>query len=480
MSAAPVEELAGIGNEALQSGRFREAADAFRRLTEVRPDDSSAWHDLGLALLRGHDATGATHAFEQALQLEPGANVTRLNLARARMELGETGDARAQCHRVLARKPEHYAASVLLGRTFELEGHTDEAEKAFRSAARTHPNQAAAWCGLERVGRLRDPESLERFVDVARLPREEESALRFALGTAFDRRGEYDRAFAHFARANALRRTRFVPDERDRLVDAVLRVADADVGGPGGDPSEAPVFLVGLPRSGSSLVEQVLACHPQVHALGERAQLGALACDLGRAVGRPAARFPLGVVSLTEAEATELARQYTSGLPELHPDATRWTDKTVSNVLLVTMIRRMFPNARVVHCVRDERDACLSAYFQDFGDYSSVDFTSDLDHLARYALSHRRLAERWRSAPPLPWHEVRYEDLVACPEPHVRSLLDFLGLPWDARCMEFHTSRRAVATASASQVREPMHTRSVQRWRNYAAYLGPLAQLGAG
>lgn len=474
----PPQELLEAGHRALAAGRFDDAVAAFRALTERLPRRASLWHDLGLAHLRAQDPRAAVAALERALALDSDSPQTRLNLARARLALGDAAGALADCEATLERDGGHYAARVLVAHVRECTGDVEGAEEDYRLAARRQPNAAAAWCGLARIDRLHDPESLERFVEASNLERAEESALRFALGAAFDRRGEFDRAFAHFARANDLRRTDYDPDVRDELVRRTIAATTAMPRETTGDSTEAPVFIVGLPRSGTSLVEEILAAHPQVHALGERTELGVLARDLAQITRRPRP-FPEGVAELSALDCIGLAQRYLTAVGGLPAGKERLTDKAPANFLFLDLVARLFPNARVVHCVRDPRDVALSCYFQDFGDHGGVTFASDLEHLARHVEGYQRLMDHVRATSPLAIHDVRYEELVTEPETGMRQLLEFVGLGWDPACLRFHENDRVVVTASSQQVRRPIHPRSVDRWRAYAAHLGPLAHLAA-
>ena len=479
VDASP-QALLEAGRGALEAGRFLEAARAFRRLAAARPDDPAVWADLGLACFRAHELDAAAEALQLALALDPRLAIARLNLARVRLHRGDAEGARAACEEVLEDDPTSYVALALLGYVRESEGEADAAEEAYRAAQARDPRAAAAWCGLARLGRLDDPAPLAELLAGSGLGRADEAALRFALGSVLDRRGEHDRAFGCFARANGLRRSAYDPDARDALVERTLAASPPGPsdGAPGsaGDPTSAPVFVVGFPRSGTSLVEAVLAAHPAVRALGERPDLGLVARDLTR-LSRTSSPFPEGVTELTAVDAVSLGRRYLASVGGVPPGVSRIVDKAPGNFLFLGLAGRILPGARVVHCVRDPRDTCLSCFFQDFGDHGGVQFAGDREHLARHYRGYRRLMEHWEAVRPLPILEVRYEELVADPERGIREVLAFLELPFDEACLSFDRTRRAVVTASSLQVREPMHTRSVGRWRSYAAHLGPLADL---
>ena len=471
------ETLARRGVEALEQGRFDDAAHVFAALVARRPAEPALWHDLGLAHLRGHDLPAAIAALEQAVSLDPGYEMARLNLSRARLGAGDITGATEDVTQALARDPRSATARVLFAHLQEVAGEADAAARSYRIAARLAPHLAAPWCGLARIDRLEEGElaALESYLDQGSHERTDEASLRLAIAQAFDRRGEAARAFRHAARGNALRHTHYDPDLQARLVQSILASQPAELfAQPIGDRSETPVFILGMPRSGTSLVEQILAAHPEVHPLGERPDAGLLARDLASLTGaRP---FPAGVGDLDGESARTLAERYLRGVREPPPGASRVTDKAPANLQLAGLIARILPGARFVHCARDPRDVALSNFLTDFGDHR-VGFASSLEHLAAHIAGFETLAAHWRSIPALRWHTVRYERLVADGEGELRELLTFLDLPWDPACLEFHRHERPCRTASSQQVRQPLHGRSVGRWRAYAPFLGPVLNL---
>lgn len=469
-------DLLSRAQKALQESRFEDAAEAYGLLAELLPGEASIWHDLGLAQLRAQDARQAVDSLERSLALDDRVITTHLNLARSLLQLNDAEGAKEACARGLALDEDHYGGLVLFGHVLSCIGEVGEAEAAYRQAARSQPRAAAAWCGLARLGRLHDPESLESFVEASRLERGEASALHLALALSFDRKGEYDKAFSHASRGNELRRSAYDPELRDELVDRTIRTSSSLPEAMTGIPSEAPIFIVGLPRSGTSLVEEILAAHPRVHALGERTDIGLLARDLPQLTRRKI-HFPEGVAQLSPLECVSLGRHYMNAIGQMPEGKIRFTDKAPGNFLFLDLISRLFPNAKIIHCVRDLRDVGISCFMQDFGDHGGVSFASDLEHFARHAEGYMRLMEHLRQTSPLAIHDIGYEDLVADPERIGRALLEFVGLDWDPGCLEFHQRRRPVVTASSQQVREPIHGRAVARWERYGAHLGPLARL---
>ncbi len=241
--------------------------------------------------------------------------------------------------------------------------------------------------------------------------------------------------------------------------------------------SELPVFIVGMPRSGTSLVEQILACHPAVFGAGELRDISRLADSL-KAASAPDAEGPEDLAVLDEDSLDDAAAQHLDRLHALGGAAARVTDKMPYNFNNLGLISLLFPRARVIHCVRDPLDTCLSCYFQNFarGNFHSF----DLRHVGLFYTQYQRLMRHWRAVLDIPVLDVHYEEHVAEPERVCREMLAFLDLEWDRACLRFHESKRVVKTASRDQVRRPIYTRSAGRWRHYDAYLGPLKEALAG
>ncbi len=297
----------------------------------------------------------------------------------------------------------------------------------------------------------------------------------FALGKAWEDIGDYDRAFACFAAGNREKRATFhYAIEEDRRFFAAIERHCVSLPSPvAGDPEPVPIFIVGMPRSGTSLVEQILACHPQVTALGEQEVVrqvidGPYADKTGR-------RYPNGIGTADGDLFAELGRQCCRRYRELAPDASYITDKLPHNFLYIGVITRMLPNARIIHCRRQPLDTCLSCYKNDFAMLHR--WAYDLSEIGEYWLLYDRLMAHWRRILGESLFEIDYEELVSDLEGAGRRLLAHCGLDWDARCLDFHRCPRPVSTASAVQVRRPLYTSSIGLWRRYAAHLAPLQEV---
>jgi hypothetical protein len=306
----------------------------------------------------------------------------------------------------------------------------------------------------------------------------ERAAAEFALGKTLDEMDQFDEAFAHYVQANsivkqyrALAGERYDPEEFRRSIDEMIEVftppffQERQIWG---ESSELPVFIVGMPRSGTTLIHQIAASHPGVNGIGERSDISTIAKRLGGGEVRSAA---LGWQhdSVNEA-ATQLLKQYRS----MNDSALRIVDKQPGNVTMLGLISLLFPQARVILCRRDPRDNCLSCYFQNFA--SGNLFAFDLADCGLHQVQNYRLMDHWLKALPIQMLEVHYEAVVGDLEGQARRLIDFLGLPWDPACLNFPEAKAAVLTASAWQVRQPIYNHSVARWRNYERHLGPLLE----
>ena len=408
------------------------------------------------ALVDGGRPAEALALAEEAIAFAPGRPEGFAARARALRAQGDREGALAALGALVLRAPRsapaHDARGVLLAEA----GRLAEARAAFTAALGCDPAFARAHFGLASLGRVR-PAELARMEAAAAAPHAagERLYLIYALVRAYDEAGDFARAFA-CAQAGARLRGASASPSPEHGLRRLAEARPATRPHPGeGDPTEAPIFVFGMPRSGTTLVEQILASHRDVHALGETELFA------GEARRR---RDP-----------KRLAAAYLAHWPATARAARRVVDKSLGNVLHIGAIRRAFPNARLVHVRRDPLDCCLSIHFSLFS--GEMPFAPDLRAIGRYYRAYAALMASWRAALPAETlHEVAYERLVADLEGESRALIAFCGLDWDARCLAFHASDRPVTTASLAQVRTPLYSSAVGRARAYAAFLGPLRE----
>ncbi|MEZ6243132.1 MAG: sulfotransferase [Phycisphaerales bacterium] len=458
---SPKEALAEARRR-LNAGDHAGAAQIAMNALVRRKRDPDLLAVLGAALTRAGRARDALPYLERSLEVRPVHPATILDLANAHRHLGQTDKAFELLDRALMYEPGYAAAlygkAMLLQTVGEHRQALDlVAPHATKAAA--DPRVVTAYASLCR--QLADPEdavrALEGVFSRANLPPAHERPARFEMGHALDALARYDEAFEHFKRGNELTPPRPEGDP-EKLIsvwskDTLSRLVRAQ------ERSELPVLVVGMPRSGTSLCEQVVCRHPQAEGVGESRLLGQLA-----AASPPA--------SLTQQRVDAMGRQYLDMLrAATTPRTTRVLDKMPGNTMTLGLASRIIPGARVVWRRRDPRDTILSCYFQDFG--ANLTFTRDLESCARHLVAQERLMRHWQETLDLPILEDRYEEFVSDPEGSIRRLLDFLGLPFDEACLSFHESRRRMDTASMGQVRRPLFDTSVGRWRHYEAQLAP-------
>jgi tetratricopeptide (TPR) repeat protein len=464
--------------------RFEEAVACYRRAIELRPDLVEAHNDLAAALKEQNKLDEAAACCRRALELRPDFAKAYVNLAVVLTDQNKLDEAVACYRRALELKPDFADAYINLGGLHEELGELAEAEASFRAALRVQPDSALPHARLAEIlrGKLpaADLASLERRLADPELDRGPRARLLFALAHALDAHGDYGRAADCLRQANALTvelargRCEYDPAEHDRFVEGLMRVFDreffARVAGAGSD-TRRPVFVFGLPRSGTTLIEQVLASHSRVHGAGElqlaRQTIEAMPAMLA------SAKPPLDCVADLDAAAlNRLAEQHLDRLREIDGGrAERIVDKMPDNYLFLGLLAALFPRATLIHCRRDLRDVAVSCWMTDF---PNIQWANDLEHIASHFRQYCRLMEHWRAVLPVAIHEIDYEDVVADMEPVARKLLAACGLEWEPACLEFHRTRRRIRTASVIQVRQPIYRQSVARWKHYERALADL------
>ena len=382
--------------------------------------------------------------------------------------------------------PEFAEAHNNLGIVYMDVGDMERAMACFREALKLNPRMAASSLNMSRARRftaadLPEIARIEELVQEPDIPDEGRMNLHFALGKMFDDSAQYEKAFEHFLKANQYKRkrVRFNAEHYKgwsaRFLDVFTREF-FDQHANMGDASELPVFIVGMPRSGTTLVEQILASHPQVHGADELTTIFDITCALEQR-NSGAQTYP-GIISTLDASAfTWGARHYLDKLRSIDDQAVRITDKMPTNFFHLGLIAVMLPHARIIHCRRDAMDVCLSNFVQMFaeGHYYSY----DLSDIAAYYRGYEQVMAHWREVLPIRMYEVQYEELIDDQERISRELVDYLGLAWDDRCLAFHETKRAVRTASNWQVRQPIYKNARKRWKNYEQSLAGLkADLG--
>lgn len=464
--------------------QYDRALQHFDVALKIRPNYPEAWLGIAKAYQEKHMLAEAVNAAQKSIELDPTKSESYSILGSIYTEMAEPELAVASFDQALAIEPELCSALLGKGNHCMETGDMKQAEQFFNRALNGTPGgELAARFFLTQVKKVRkDDENFAALVTAAEkideLPREKATYLQFALGKSYDDTKNYAKAIEHFKLGSALKRKTFNydPAAQDLVFDKLIEVFDRATlkrlrGG--GFNSEVPVFVLGMPRSGTTLTEQIIASHPQAYGAGELRDLLTIA---HRALPpHEQAAFPDNLKHLTPETLSTWGADYVAGIQKKAPDAGRITDKMPSNFLILGLIHVMLPKAKIVHVMRNPVDTCLSNFTRLFNNGQEQSY--DMAELGRYYRGYARLMAHWRKVLPKgAFFEIKYEDLVADTETHARKLIEYCGLEWDDACLKFHETKRSIRTASVTQVRQPIYKSSVERWRNYGDSLGPLLE----
>lgn len=504
--------LAGLAVAERAGGRDDQALAAWQRVLRLVPDDLEALRNVGAICYAHGRLDAAAQAYAQIVEVTDAAADALIDLGLTLLELGSVERALDCFSRILVQEPGHPEATYNRALALERLGRLDEALATYGQVAEDRGlDVIGAQAGvLERMGKFDAAHALlaplvgsatagVRALDAyARLCRhfdacdralawiedrlragdvggEGPRALHFRAGELYDRQHRYDEAFAHFQAGNSLRRYRYnVADDAryiDRLIEAMAPEAYARLPAATGAGEVTPIFIVGMPRSGTTLTEQILASHPAVRA-GDELPFMPRILGAARQCAGGVLHYPDYLPYLTAADCEAMAHAYLAEVRARFPGAAYVTDKMPHNFQYAALIHRLFPGAPIIHCLRDPADVCLSCYFQDFA--TRHNYAYDLTHLGQHYRQYARCMAHYTNVLHIPMFEARYEAMVDDPETASRALVEHCGLVWDERCLRFYESDRKAKTASYDQVRQPIYKRSRQRWRNYEAHLAPL------
>lgn len=442
-----------------------EAAEKYaRQAVALNPSYADALNALGNALVARRKFDEAVNVFDQALELRPGSIEAAINRAAALHKGGEVGKSIDAYRNIIGEGNAPGEVFAGLGVALLANGDTNAAIDAFRNALIAKPGMGDAYYNLaSALGagvEERELDQMKALLAEDALSAENRILLQFALGEVYDKRGAYDLAFPAFDTGNRLRAAQlearnitFEPDAFERQINRIIEsypdgfMSDQKTHG---KPTQVPVFIVGMPRSGTTLVEQILAAHPQVSTLGE------------------AATF----MNIDDANKTERAalEARLSTLFEMNEPSGKVIDKTPFHFLSLGIIAQIYPQAQIIHCQRNADDVAISCFFQNF--VGAYPWSTELSHIRRYIRAEQRLMAHWKKASGLRIFDVSYEGLVKNPARISQQLIEFLGLPWDDACLRFDRNKGQALTASNWQVRKPVYTSSVDRARAYEKYLG--------
>ena len=431
-----------LAQAAIARRDWEQAIKAYRRVVRILPDFAPAWSDLGALYIAIGKSEQAAQALQKAISLDPMSPDTLSNMANLDRQSGDKAGA----------------------------------EKHYREVLTLQPERASAWHELARIKHFEtsDPDirEIQKLLTSDKLDQAGRMHALFALSKALDDIGDYDTAFLHLHEANEVRHKQIKYDigRHENFIDQLIDTFNpkfVDAFRDGGFSNSRIAFVLGMPRSGTSLVEQILASHNQVFGAGERT-------DLEWVIGESWSSFPSPPDNQTAQLFQQVGRFYVQRMSKLGQAGQLITDKLPQNFLHLGVIALAMPDAKIIHCRRSPLDTCLSCYGLYFPYGQS--FSYNLSDIGKYYSLYRRLFDHWNQLFGSQILEVSYEEVVAEPEREARRMVEFCGLEWEQQCLDFQSTRRMVATASASQVREPIYDRSIGRWRRYHKHLSPLIE----
>jgi tetratricopeptide (TPR) repeat protein len=500
----------------LQTGRFDKATTCFSRIVEADSLNQDAYCYLGISLSAAGNYQQALAALQHALKINPTHMNAMMALASCHQMTGNMVGAIVEYRKIVAIYPENISAHIRMGDTCLAMGSLDDARNAYTRALELHPGEENAIAGLAGISqRCNDIDSANKLIrplidnntknvsvaiifseicgDAAQcnesidrlnlllrdesLTEDQRIKLLFALGSAYDKMYLYDKAFEAYAQGNRLIRVTYDPAAAGKVLDRYLNLWSSGLlqsllQTGKSDNKTAPVFIIGMPRSGTSLVEQILASHPLVTACGELQLINNLVSALP-SILKTDAPYPECIREAERDTFPAMAEWYLDEIqPRLDAGSIIFTDKAPLNFWHLGLVRLLFPEAKILHCVRNPLDNCLSNYFQNFT--GRLSYASDLGSLGDYYLKYQRLMQHWKTVLDGGILDVRYENLVTGADETCSEILDFCGLPWDDRCLRHHETDRPVVTASYGQVFKPVYNTSLERWKNYDQHLAQL------
>jgi tetratricopeptide (TPR) repeat protein len=470
-----------LGTALYDQGNFDDAMAHYRHVLTLNPNHADVHNNLGIILKSQGKMDEAAAHYRQAIAINPSHAEAHNNLGNVCKDQDRLDDAIEQYRLAIAINPDSADAHNNLANLLKDQGKFDDAMAHYGRAIAIRPDYAEAHFNRAEIKTFQegDPDlaAMEAMAGRDGLPANKAPYLHFALAKALEDSGDYVRVFEQLRKGNSLKRRQITYDEQEfmglcRRISSAFDAGLFDRFRGEGDPSSTPIFVLGMPRSGSTLIEQILASHPQVHAAGELVHLEMAVNSALNTNGGPLS-YPECVPALDSDRLRRIGQAYLERLPVLAHGKIRIVNKLPANFLHVGLIRLILPNARIIHTMRNPIDTCVSCYSKLFA--SGQYFSYDLGELGRFYRCYTGMMSHWRSVlPPGAMFDVSYEEVVDDLEGQARRLIDYCGLPWDNACLTFHRASRPVKTASAVQVRKPLFRSSLQRWRKYEADLAPL------
>ncbi len=464
--------------------KLKQAVDAFETAVKLQPKNASAWSNLGAVLHERKRHSKAKTALMQAVELNPTFAGAHFNLANVIRDSGDFEEAVTHYQLAIKCNSDSVDFRINYVTTLNNLGQFEESARQCREIIKRDPQYTPAYYALftfnaETVTE-EEVRKLDELLANSELSDRDKREAYFSLGKYFDKRDQYDKAFSCFETANRLddRHGKFNPQKLTEMVDGMIETFQKHshkLNQLEGSSSRKPIFILGMPRSGSTLIDQILTSHPQVNGAGEFAGIRAILEHFLKPIPDSSLEYPHTLAQLTTEQLRKISQEYLRLLEKYAGDADFITDKMPNNAFHLGLINLMFPNATIIYTARNPLDICLSCFFQNFSAFH--EFSFDLRTTGKFYREHARLISFWKQLLPGRIQTVEYEKLVVDQEAETHRLVeDICGLAWEEDCLRFHQNKRAVNTASLWQVRQPMYQKSVSKWKKYAKHLEPLLE----
>ena len=463
--------------------QYASAEVLLKQAVEVAPGFIQAWSELCQVQFEQEKFDDTINSANSLIKLRPGAPDGHIWLGAGSASAGRHQEALASFNKALEIAPDHVGAMCGIGNACRTIGDQDGAIAAFRNAIKANPLHAEAYWSLANMKTFRfensEVDNMLALLDDQRITPEGQVQLNNSLGLEYDGRKEYDRAFEFIDRGNILRRGQEFYDrvENEEKIDLSIEAFSQqflDEKAGYGNPDAAPIFIVGLPRSGSTLLEQILSSHSLVDGTHELSDLGKIIRTNPQLTG-PRLRYPTAIENMNTDGFSRLGSEYIARSRQYRGDGVFFTDKNPNNFIHVGLLHLILPNAKIINARRHPLDSCFGSYKQLFA--QGQPFTYDLIEVGEYYLNYQRLMDHWHQVLPGKVLDVHYEDVVADLDGQVRRILEYCELDWEESCLKFHETSRSVKTASSEQVRQPIYASAVNSWRHYESHLGALIEV---
>ena len=478
-----VTALRLLGNIAADSNKWGAANNLLNRTVELAPDFILAWGDLALLSLKQERFDEALGHIDHAISLDAKLPYTYVIKGNILAKSQRHEESLSTYQKAIDLSPGHGGALSGQGHVLKTIGRQEESIAAYRECIQNHPALGEAYWSLANLKTFgfnnEEVEIMQRLVEDDALADEPKVNMLLSLGKHFENEQEYDQAFEHYRRGNDLRRDHemYDPVQTQVIHDRIIKFFDHEFlesRQDSGNPDPAPILIVGLPRSGSTLIEQILASHSQVEGTMELPDLARAIKEVNRA-GKNRLQYPEALAELNMDDLEALGGQYLRSTMRYRTGSAYFIDKMPNNFPSIGFLHLILPNAKIINAVRHPLDSCMGCYKQLF--YRGQSFTYDQFELGQYYLEYQRMMNHWHEVLPGKVLDVQYEEMVMDQEAQTRRLLEYCGLPWEDQVLRFYETERAINTASSEQVRQPIYTRAINFWKNYENHLGELIEI---